>query len=96
MSTPWEDDVAEALRCAYAGQAENWPLIARTLAAEVTELRDKLNDKLAEDLRRCPRCGRVADQVTVCEGKPTVYWHGGTEHLDGLADLKVTADGGGR
>jgi hypothetical protein len=42
MSTPWEDDVAEALRCAHAGRCENWPLVARTLAAEVAELRTKV------------------------------------------------------
>lgn len=93
IPSPWDDDVAEALRCAYAGSSENWPATARVLAAELTEVRAKLNDKLAEDLRRCPRCGRVADHVTVHEGKPTVYWHGGTEHLDMTADLKVVSGG---
>jgi hypothetical protein len=49
MSTPWEDDVAEAVRCALAGQCENWPLVARTLAAEVTELHEKIRlDALAD------------------------------------------------
>lgn len=36
--TPWENDVADALRCAYVGSSQNWPLTARTLAAEVTKL----------------------------------------------------------
>lgn len=40
--TPWENDVAEAMRCAYTGWSENWPATARVLAAEVTELRAKV------------------------------------------------------
>lgn len=42
--TAWDDDVAEAVRCALAGQCENWPLTARTLAAEVAELRSQTKE----------------------------------------------------
>lgn len=40
--TPWEQDVATAVQQAYRGQSENWPMTARVLATEVTELRSKL------------------------------------------------------
>ena len=90
MSTPWEDDVAEALRCAYAGQCENWPLAARTLAAEITELRGKLIDKLAEDMRRCPQCGRLADSVeTRADDGRTRYHHGQFMHVTQPAPAAV-------
>lgn len=42
MSAAWDNDVAEALRCALLGTSQNWPLTARTLAAEVAELRAQL------------------------------------------------------
>lgn len=90
----WDDDVAEALRCAQTGVSQNWPVTARTLAAEISELRSKLIDKLVEDFKRCPRCDRLADEVIVREGKPTVYWHGGTEHLDLSTEIKAVRNGG--
>lgn len=81
MGTPWDDDVAEAMRCAFAGRAENWPLVARTLAAEVSELRAKLVDRLVSELKRCPQCGDVADSVEVRASGPVRYRHGQLEHL---------------
>jgi len=89
MITPWDNDVAEAVRRAYAGVSDNWPLTARTLATELAEVRKQLNDKLAEDLKRCPRCHVVALGVVVEEGKPTRYHHETTTHFDLLTDLTV-------
>lgn len=95
--TAWDDDVAEALRCALLGTSQNWPLTARTLAAEISELRAKLIEKLTEDFPRCPRCprcGRLADSVETRIDGPTRYRHGQVEHLDLTTDLKVAPHGG--
>jgi hypothetical protein len=90
--TPWEADVAVAMSEAQAGRGN--PDIARVLAAEVAELRRKLIDKLAADLRRCPRCGELADSVETRIDGPTRYRHGQLEHLDLTTDLKAVRHGG--
>lgn len=81
MSTPWEDDVAEALRCAAMGTSDNWPATARVLAAELREVRSKLADELARELRRCPVCRVVALGVVTEPGKPTRYHHEAITHF---------------
>lgn len=93
MSTPWEDDVAEAVRCALAGQCDNWPLAARTLAAEVAELRAKVIEHEMRELKRCPVCHVVALGVVAELGKPTRYHHETTTHFDRTAELEVTTGG---
>jgi len=82
--TPWENDVAEAMRCALAGRSENWPATARVLHAEVTELRAKLIDRLASELKRCPECGAPADSVEVPPNGPARYRHGELWHLSAV------------
>jgi hypothetical protein len=82
MSTPWDDDVAEAVRCALAGQCENWPLTARTLAAEVQELRAKVIEHEIRELKRCPVCHDVALGVVKELGQQTRYHHETSTHLD--------------
>jgi hypothetical protein len=47
--SPWEDDVAIAMSEAMAGRGN--PIIARVLAAEVAELRRKVIDLLAREMR---------------------------------------------
>lgn len=84
MSAAWDDDVAEALRCALLGTSPNWQLTARTLAAEISELRAKLIDKLSEGLKRCPECGAAADSVEVPPNGPARYRHGELWHLSAV------------
>lgn len=91
MTTPWDADVAVAMSEALAGRGN--PDVARVLAAEVTHLRGQLVDKLAEQLRRCPRCGQIADSVETRIDGPTRYRHGQIEHLDLTVDLKVPHHG---
>jgi hypothetical protein len=93
MSTPWEDDVAEAMRCARSGRSENWPATARVLHAEVTELRAKVIEHEIRELKRCPVCHVVALSVVKEEGKPTRYHHETTTHFDFLTELKVVSGG---
>jgi hypothetical protein len=77
--TPWEADVAVAMSEARAGRGNQD--VARVLAAEVTHLRDQLIDKLAEELKRCPVCGVLADSVVAPSSGPVRYQHGEGWHL---------------
>lgn len=91
--TPWENDVAEALRCAAAGSSDNWPATARVLAAELTEVRTKLNDLLIQEMKRCPVCREVAVGVVSELGKPTRYHHETATHFDLTTKLEAGTGG---